>query len=109
MTLWYDEQGHAHFSLPYNPNLDGTGVVHGGAIATLLDNAGFFAVAAQHEGNGITTSQLNIHLLNRAKQSELHAEGWVVKLGRRSSVAEMRVSTSDGKLVAVGTGTYMAL
>jgi acyl-coenzyme A thioesterase PaaI-like protein len=43
------------------------------------------------------------------KESDLHAEGNVVKAGRRISVAEMRVSSSNGELIAIGTGTYIPL
>ena len=110
MTLSYDEQGHAHFNLPYNPNLDHAGKgIHGGVMATLLDNAGWFAVAAKKEGVLVVTSEFKVHLLYPVKESELRAEGWVVKSGKRISVAEMRVSASDGELVAIGTGTYVTI
>ena len=51
----------------------------------------------------VVTSEFKVHLLYPVKESELHAEGWVVKSGKRISVAEMRVSASDAKLVAIGT------
>ena len=109
-TLSFDEQGHAHLNLPYNPNLDhalkGT---HGGVIATLMESAGWFAVAAENKGVWTATSEFKIHLLSPVKEDELHAEGRVVKSGKRISVAEMRVSASNGELVAIGTGTYIAL
>lgn len=110
MSLSYGEQGNALIHLPYNPNLDhALKGIHGGAIATMLDNAGWFAVAAQNEGVWIATSEFKVHLLNPVKESKLHAEGWVVKSGRRISVAEMRVSSSSGELIAIGTGTYIPL
>lgn len=110
MTLSFDVQGHPHFALPYNPNLDhALKGIHGGSIATLLDNAGIFAVSAQKEGVLITTSEFNTHLLYPAVECDLYAEGWVVKMGKRISKAEMRVTASDGELVAMGMGTYVAL
>ena len=110
MTLSYDEQGHAHIDLPYNPNLDHAGKgIHGGVMATLLDYAGWCAVAAKKEGILVVTSEFTVHLLYPVKESELHAEGWVVKSGTRISVAEMRVSASDGELAAIGTGTYITM
>lgn len=69
----------------------------------------WFAVAAQNEGVWIATSEFKVHLLNQVKESELHAEGWVVKAGKRISVAEMRVSSSSGELVAIGMGIYIPL
>ena len=75
----------------------------------MVDTAGWFAVAAHNEGIWIVTGEFKVHLLSPAKESELHAEGWVVKSGKRLSVAEIQVSASDGELVAIGTGTYVAL
>ncbi len=109
MTLSFDERGHAHVDLPYNPNLDHPYGIHGGVLATLLDTAGWFAVAAQSRSILLTTSELSTHFLNPALECDLHAEGWVVKTGKRISVAEMRVSKSNGDVIAIGTGTFVVI
>jgi len=109
MTLTFDEQGHAHVDLPYNPSLDQPCGIHGGIIATLLDTAGWFAVTAQSRTILVTTSELSIHFLNPAQECDLHAEGWVVKAGKRTLIGEMRVSRADGEVVAIGTGTFVVL
>ncbi len=108
-TLSFDEQGHAHVDLPYNPNLDQPCGIHGGIMATLLDTAGWFAVAAQSKTILVTTSELSIHFLNPAQECDLHAEGWVVKAGKRTLIGEMRVSKSDGEVAAIGTGTFVVI
>ena len=108
-TLSFDEQGHAHVDLPYNPNLDQPCGIHGGVIATLLDTAGWFTVAAQSETILVTTSEFKIHFLSPALECSLHAEGWVVKAGKRIFIAEMRVSKSNGEVVDIGTGTFVVL
>ena len=108
-TLSFDEQGHAHVNLPYNPNLDQPCGIHGGIIATLLDTAGWFAVAAQSKTILVITSELSIHFLNPAQECDLHAEGWVVKAGKRTLIGEMRVSKSDGEVAAIGTGTFVVI
>ncbi len=108
-TLSFDEQGHAHVNLPYNPNLDQPCGIHGGIVATLLDTAGWFAVVAQSKTILVTTSELSIHFLNPTQECALHAEGWVVKAGKRTLIGEMRVSKSDGEVVAIGTGTFVVL
>jgi len=105
-TLSYDEQGHAHLDLPYNPNVAQHSAVHVGIIATLLDAVGRFTIGAQSKASFVTTSQLNFHFLSPARECGLHAEGWVVKSGERICVAEMRVTKDDGEVVAVGTGTF---
>ena len=109
LTLSFDEQGHAHVNLPYNPNLDQPCGIHGGIVATLLDTAGWFAVAAQSKTILVTTSEISIHFLNPAQECDLHAEGWVVKAGKRTLIGEMRVSKSNGEVVAIGTGTFVVL
>ena len=108
-TLSFDEQGHAHVDLPYNPNLDQPCGIHGGIMATLLDTAGWFAVAAQSKTILVITSELSIHFLNPAQECDLHAEGWVVKAGKRTLIGEMRVSKSDGEVAAIGTGTFVVI
>jgi uncharacterized protein (TIGR00369 family) len=108
-TLSFDEDGHAHVDLPYNPNLDQPFGIHGGVIATLLDTAGWFSVAAQSETVSVTTSEFKIHFLNPAIECHLHGEGWVVKAGKRIFIAEMRVSKSNKEVVAIGTGTFVIL
>lgn len=108
-TLSFDEQGHAHVDLLYNPNLDQPCGIHGGIMATLLDTAGWFAVAAQSKTILVTTSELSIHFLNPAQECDLHAEGWVVKAGKRTLIGEMRVSKSDGEVAAIGTGTFVVI
>jgi len=106
-TLSFDNKGHVHIDLPYNPNLDQPRGIHGGVVATLLDTAGFFAAAAVSKSILLTTSELSIHYLNPALECDLHAEGWVLKAGKRISIAEMRVSEPNGGVIAIGTGTFV--
>ncbi len=110
MRLSYDEQGHAHLHLPYNPNLDhAMHGIHGGVFATLLDNAGWFTSAALHDGLWVGTSELSMHLLEPATACDLEAEGWIVRRGKRFDVAQMKVVGSDGVLYAIGTGTFVVV
>lgn len=108
MRLSYDTLGRAHLHLPYNANLDhAMGGIHGGTLATLLDCAGWFTSAARHAGRWVSTSQLNVHLLEPARGCALQAEGWIVRRGERVDVAQMKVEGADGILYAVGTGTFV--
>jgi uncharacterized protein (TIGR00369 family) len=108
-VLSFDENGHAHVDLPYNPNLDQPCGIHGGVVGTLLDTAGWFAAAAQSKSILLTTSELSVHFLSPALECDLHAEGWVVKAGKRIFISEMRASKRDGTVVAIGTGTFVVL
>ena len=107
MELSFDKDDHAIVTLPYNPNLDhGEGAIHGGAIATLLDNAGFFTSALAIKGI-VITSEMSFHLLRPAKKVKLIATGNVLKVGKNQVVAEMNCKDEHGNLIAHGTGTFL--
>lgn len=107
MTLRYDAEARAIFEMRRNPNFDhALGDTHGGLIATLLDNAGWFTVAAHYE-TWVVTSDLTIRLLEAAGQSDLVATGRIVRAGKVLSVAEMEVRTSKNILVATGSGSFV--
>ncbi|XEY22922.1 PaaI family thioesterase [Candidatus Uabimicrobium helgolandensis] len=112
MKLSFDDQKNARIHLPYNPNLDhALGLVHGGIYATMLDNAGWFTVAGHNENNNfwIATTEMSIHFLLPAKQTELVAIGKIIKLGKRQSIAEMSLFDGNDNLVGHSTGTFMQL
>lgn len=109
IEISYDENNHSHLNLPFKTELTHeNGGVHGGVFATLLDDAGWFASAVLHEGVWVTTSEFKVHLLRPVQNENLHAEGWIIKKGKRMDIAEMRVYAGD-KLVAAGMGTYVVL
>ena len=111
MQLSFDEQGRAVVHLPHNPKLEhARGGTHGGVIATMLDNAGWFTCAASHEGNGwVATAEMSFHLLRPALGTALTARGELLKSGRRQDVAAMTCHDTAGNLVAHGTGTFIYL
>lgn len=109
ISLELDQEGHSHLYLPFKQHLSHEkGGVHGGVFASLLDDAGWFASAVCHEGVWVTTSEFKVHLLAPVAGEDLHAEGWLIKRGKRMDIAEMRVYAGE-KLVAAGMGTYVIL
>jgi len=102
--LEYDAEHRAVFTQPYNPGLDhALGEVHGGAIATLIDNAGWFTVAGEYE-TWVATVEFQVRLLGRAKEA-LMARGQIVNAGKRLATTTMEVRAGD-RLVAIGSGTF---
>lgn len=97
--------GYSRVSLKTKPEfLNFVGTIHGGAIMTLADSAFGYALNSLHFPT--VASQFNIHFLNPAfSGDELVAECTVVKAGKRTMMAEIRVENSDGKLIAKATGT----
>jgi uncharacterized protein (TIGR00369 family) len=79
--------------------------VHGGLLATMLDNAGWFTAAAAH-GEWVVTSDLHLRLLQATSGRDLHATGRVVRAGRRLSVVAAELWDADGELIATATGSF---
>ncbi len=109
MRLAFDEQDRAVLTLPYNPGLDhALDGIHGGIIATMLDNAGWFTSALDHDGDGwMATTEMSFHLLRPAAKTELTARGEILKRGKRQDVVQMSCRDAQGNLVAHGTGTFV--
>ncbi len=106
MTLEYNEQNEAVWTLPFNESVTNGMTIHGGAIATMIDSAGWFTIAQYFE-NWIATVEFSTRLLDFSKDDELIATGHLARLGKRISTATMDVVTkTDGRLIAIGSGTY---
>lgn len=106
MRLSYNENFQATLDLPYNANLNhALGGIHGGAIATMIDNAGWFTVAVRYK-TWIATTEFNIKLLEPVEKAHLRSHGELIRAGKKIAVARMRVVSEDGTLVAIGSGTF---
>ena len=82
------------------------GVVHGGAIATLADHCGWYAVISQLErGFTSVTIELKINYLKPAKGEILTAEAKVVNRTKRTAFTTIEIFAKD-TLVAFATATY---
>lgn len=81
--------------MPFKPeNVTLARIVHGGAIATLIDIAGVAASASGANGQttrGGATSNLTVHYLAPADGCDLQAEAVVVQRGKRQTVSEITV------------------
>lgn len=95
--------------LPFRPELEQPmGVVHGGAIATLLDVVVVPAIGSAYESSvGYSTVTLDIQYLSALAGEDAGAEGWVVKRGRTVVFCESEVvGLTTGKKIARANMTY---
>ncbi len=83
----------------------GTRQYHGGAIASLIDIAGDYALWAML-GYGVPTINIRIDYLRPASDTRLRAQARVRKAGRTVGVVDIDVLDDQGRLIAVGRGTY---
>lgn len=100
---------YARMRLPFREELEQpAGVVHGGAIATLIDTVVVPAIGSGYdELMQLLTLDLQIRFLSAAVRTDVVAEGWVTRRGRSVLFcqAEVRAAT-NGDLVAEGWLTY---
>ena len=87
------------------------GITHGGAIMALADNLGGTATTANLKpGQMTTTIESKTNFLGPAPVgATVTGETTPIHRGRRTQVWQTRITTAEGKLVAVVTQTQMVL
>jgi uncharacterized protein (TIGR00369 family) len=86
------------------------GVVHGGAIASLIDTAMAFAIISLlAPREKVTTVDLTISYLRPLTHGRITAMAQVVRAGRRLFVVSADVFDANGKLATTALSTYIKL
>lgn len=106
-------EGRAVFAgTPGAKHLNPMGGVHGGWMATLIDSAtGCAAHTTLAPGEAYATSDLRVSFLRglTPETGEVRCEGVVLHRGRRTVLAEAKLTDAAGRLLAHGTATCMIL
>lgn len=99
---------YARMSMPFREeNLQAAGLVHGGAIATLIDTVVVPAIGTGlPEGSLWSTIELHTQF-HRPLTTDAVAEGWIVKRGKSVVFTRAEVHDANGDHVASGTATYV--
>jgi uncharacterized protein (TIGR00369 family) len=107
MRLEAIEDGRAVLVLPFRAELATVDdIVHGGAIASLIDTAGMAATWSddtEPDSLAGSTVTLNVNYVSAARGQDLTATASVVKRGRSMVFSEVRVTEPDGRVVATGS------
>jgi acyl-CoA thioesterase len=105
------EKGTAILGLSIRPELtQNHGVVHGGAIASLIDTATAFAIISLlAPREKVTTVDLTISYLRPLTTGRATAVAKVRRSGRRLFVVSADVFDNDGKLATTALSTYIKL
>jgi acyl-CoA thioesterase len=103
--------GEAILTLAIRPELSQNhGVVHGGAIASLIDTATAFAILTLLDPDErVTTVDLTISYLRPSLEGRLRATARVLRQGRRLLNTSAEVTNEAGKLLATALSTYIKL
>lgn len=103
--------GEATLTLAIRPELSQNhGVVHGGAIASLIDTATAFAILTLVEPEErVTTVDLTISYLRPGLEGQMRATARVLRHGRRLLTTSAEVTDEAGTLLATALSTYIKL
>jgi uncharacterized protein (TIGR00369 family) len=99
---------YARLRLPYRPDLNQpAGVVHGGALATLIDTVVVPAIGtAYDERRVMLTLSMTIDYIGAVSQQDAIAEGWVNRRGSSIVFCAAEVRGEDGSLAASASLVY---
>jgi len=100
---------YARLSMPWRPDLNQPqGLMHGGAIATLIDTAVVPAIGTAYDDDRpFSTIEMSVRYLGPVSQEDLVAEGWVSRRGRRVVFCDVEVRTASAVKVATGSLIYV--
>ena len=104
------DAGHAELALPFHDDIVTIGkVVHGGALATIIDTAAMTAAWAGADVperlQGATVS-LSVNYLASAEGEDVTATARVIRRGGRLTNVQVDVHTPDGQSIATALVTY---
>lgn len=105
------EPGIASLTLEIRDDLrQNNGVVHGGAIASLIDSATAFAlIPLLDDGETATTVDLSISYLRPLLKGKVKASARVLRLGSRIIALSAEVFDDSGNLAATALTSYLRL
>lgn len=101
------KEGYVKASFPYKEELCRIGgLIHGGIIMTVIDYVAGLAVMTVNKGVNQATLELKVNFLKPLVKGPFIAIGQVIKVGKRTIVAEGKIYDGDNELGAVGLGTW---
>ena len=102
------EPDHAVFKLVIRPESKNPyGVVHGGAIYTMADNATGYA--AHSDGRFYVTQTSSMHFLRNQTHGVVRADAKVRHRGRATCLVDVDILGEGGRLLATGEFTYFCV
>ncbi|WP_367649527.1 PaaI family thioesterase [Paenibacillus sp. NEAU-GSW1] len=82
------------------------GIVHGGVLMSLIDNAMGLAVMLAYRDQKTVTANMNTHFLENTKKGTLYCEGSIMHRIGRTITLQASVTNEEGRLIAWGSGAY---
>lgn len=100
---------YARMRLPWRAELNQPqGLMHGGAIATLIDTVVVPAIGTAYATpRPFSTIEMSVRYLGPVRREDLVAEGWVTRRGKRVVFCDVEVTTASSVVVATGHLIYI--
>ena len=97
--------GYTRLRLPLRPEVcQGTGVVHGGAISTLIDTVAVPSIGTYYEQQpDMLTISMTVNFVGVVDGEDAIGEGWVEQAGRSVAFVRAEVRGITGGLAATGS------
>jgi acyl-CoA thioesterase len=112
LTVIRKHKDGATCALPIREDLlNGTGVLHGGVIASIADEVAWWAILTvlDRSDRKMTTTELKVNYLRPIVGKKVTARGYVLKLGRTLAVTRIDILDEKRRLAAHATVTYAML
>ncbi|MFB9325830.1 PaaI family thioesterase [Paenibacillus aurantiacus] len=101
------ETGRAGLCLAIGPeHLNLYGIVHGGVLATFMDNTMGMAAMLACPGEKVVTAQLNIHYLQSVSGGVLTCQAGLIHRAGRTLTLEGHIYAEDGQRLAWGGASF---
>ncbi len=103
--------GHACYHLDVLPELlNPHGVLHGGAIYTMIDySMGGVTMSVLPPDEICATIEIKVSYLAGVRGGRLTADTWIIKRGRSVVFLESKVTDDSGRLVASASGSFAVI
>lgn len=89
--------------------LNSTGVLHGGVIAAIADEAAWHAMLHAYGDRVATTTELKVNYLRPMAGKQVSARAYTLRAGKALHVSRVDLFDAHRKLSAVAVVTYMLL
>ncbi|MEC0229067.1 PaaI family thioesterase [Paenibacillus alba] len=90
-------------------HLNPIGIVHGGVLSSLLDNAMGIVVMTARPDEKVVTTNLNVHFVSPLYEGRLFVTAELVHQSRKMLTTQGRVVDQHGNLGTMGTGTFRVI
>jgi uncharacterized protein (TIGR00369 family) len=96
---------------PLRPDfVNSQGVLHGGVIASIADEAAWHAlIHAYKSQQNCTTTELKINYLRPIAVTKVLARAYALRAGKTLFVSRVDIFDAEKRLAAIGVVTYMLL